>query len=540
MDYHNLTTISELVEQAGACFGKNIAVIERKEGFKKSFSLTYDELFSACWTACRAFMAKGITKGDRVAIWAPNIHEWVIASLGLQLAGGTLVPINTRLKGVEAAHILNATRSKFLLTVAGFLDINYLNLLSDQDLPHLKEVIFIKGDSLGGIDWFSFLKFSDQITKVEAQKRAASVRGKDVVDILYTSGTTGKPKGVISTHRQNLQVYIAWGQRIGIVSDDRYLVINPFYHTFGYKAGWLTCLLFGAAILPAITFDVHAVMETIEKEKVSVMPGPPTIFQSLLSDVQRKNYNLSSLRLITTGATTVPITLVDRIRNELGVSDVRTAYGLTESCGVVTVSLKEDSSHKVAHTSGYPIPGVEVQCVNSQGEFLPSGRAGEVWVRGYNVMNAYFDDSSGTTKIIDQDGWLHTGDIGILDSDGYLQITGRLKDMFIVGGFNVYSAELEQELRTLVGVKQVAIVGISDERLGEVGHAFIINEKNSILNEKTVINWCKKNMANYKVPRYVSFIAEFPVNSLGKIIKSSLRDLSMEDRKKRLIEKKVN
>ncbi|MDB3856260.1 FadD3 family acyl-CoA ligase [Halieaceae bacterium] len=526
MDRPKPTTITELIEQAGACFGENHALIESRQDSDTPFVLSYHQLFSASWQACRAFMAAGVAKGDRVAIWAPNINEWVIATLGLQLAGGVLVPINTRLKGAEAAYILNASKAKYLLTVADFLNIDYLELLAEQNLPDLNAIFFLRGNSKGGTSWAEFLKLSTNITEAEARQRAASIIDEDPVDILFTSGTTGKSKGVISSHGQNLRVYMAWGERIGIVPGDRYLVINPFYHTFGYKAGWLTCLLFGAAILPAITFDVVAVMKTIESLKVTVMPGPPTIFQSLLSNTRREDYDLSSLRMITTGATTVPVTLVERIRNELGVPDVRTAYGLTESCGVVSVSLKEDSSEKVANTSGYPIPGIQVQCVDLQGNSLPAGQAGEIWVRGYNVMDSYLDNPVATAQAVDKQGWLHTGDIGILDEEGYLQITDRLKDMFIVGGFNCYPAEVEQQLSALAGVEQVAVVGTFDERLGEVGHAFIVRQQGSALDEDVVISWCKQSMANYKVPRYVSFMTDLPKNSLGKVMKNALRDVS--------------
>lgn len=517
-------TIVELVEQAVKCFADRPAVIEDE------ITLSFDELGDLCHSAARSFIALGLNKGDRVAIWAPNIYEWVVATLGLQLAGGVLVPINTRLKGSEAAYIMNASQVRFLCTVSGFLDIDYIELLADQDVPRLEQTVFLRGESTGGISWRNFLAMGAEISEADRRTRSENIGPDDALDILFTSGTTGNPKGVISSHKKNLQVYMAWGERIGIVPDDRYLIINPFYHTFGYKAGWLTCLLFGAAILPAITFDVKTVMETIERAKVSVMPGPPTIFQRLLSDTRRKNYDLSSLRMITTGATTVPVTLVDRIRDDLGIKDVRTAYGLTESCGVVSVSLKQDSSEKVANTSGYPIPGIEVQCVDSEGNPLPAGQAGEIWVRGYNVMNSYLDNPAATAETVDQQGWLHTGDVGVLDNEGYLQITDRLKDMFIVGGFNCYPAEVERQLSTLPGVDQVAVVGSSDESLGEVGHAFIVNGQDSDLNEEGVVSWCKETMANYKVPRYVSFVAELPRNSLGKVMKNSLKALSKASR----------
>lgn len=526
MDRPNPATIPELITQAGVCFGENVALIERREDRESPLVLSYRELFVACWQACRGFIAAGVVKGDRVAIWAPNISEWVVATLGLQLAGGVLVPINTRLKGTEAAYILKASRAKMLLTVSDFLDINYLDLLSDQDLPDLKSTYFLRGDAEGGITWSEFLKLGDNATEIEAQQRAASINGEDILDIIFTSGTTGKPKGVITTHRQNLLVYMGWGERIGITPEDRYLIINPFYHTFGYKAGWLTCLLFGAAILPAITFDVTVVMETIERDKVSVMPGPPTIFQTLLSEPRREDYDLSSLRLVTTGATTVPVTLVDRIRNELGIEDVRTAYGLTESCGVVSVTQRNDDARRVALTSGCPLKDIEVKCVDSKGQLVANGEAGEIWVKGYNVMDSYLDNPQASEEAVDKAGWLHTGDVGVIDYKGYIQITDRLKDMFIVGGFNCYPAEVEQQITRIPGVDQVAVVGADDERMGEVGHAYIVKSRQSALTEQEVVALCKDSMANYKVPRRVIFVDKLPRNTLGKVMKNVLVERS--------------
>lgn len=518
----NPVTITELIDQANDSFASNIAIIDG------DVRLDYQSLAEACHMACRAFIEAGINKGDRAAIWAPNIYEWIIATIGLQLAGGVLVPINTRLKGSEAAYILNASQAKILLTVSGFLSIDYLELLAKQELPYLESTIFLRGESSGGIAWEQFLTQGEAVASSDARIRSNAIQAEDPLDILFTSGTTGRPKGVISSHGQNLCCYMAWGERIGLLGDDKYLIINPFYHSFGYKAGWLTCLLYGAAILPAITFDVAAVMKTIQEEKVSVMPGPPTIFETIISEPSRENYDISSLRLVTTGATTVPVRLVERIREELGIEDVRTAYGLTESCGVVSVTRRNDPAKLVATTSGCPLPDVEIKCIDTSGNIVPIGEPGEILIRGYNVMSGYLDNPIATGRAIDNEGWLHTEDLGVIDDNGYIQIMDRLNDMFIVGGFNCYPAEVEQKIAILSGVDQVAVVGAGDQRLGEVGHAFIVREVESSLTEESVLSDCKEMLANYKVPRYITFLEALPRNSLGKVMKNILADRSQK------------
>ena len=254
-----------------------------------------------------------------------------------------------------------------------------------------------------------------------------------------------------------------------------------------------------------------------------MLPGPPTIYQSLLAHPQRADYDLSSLRLAVTGAAAVPVELVKQMRETLGFETVVTAYGLTETCGVVTICRPEDSAETIATTSGKAMPGVEVKCVDNAGACVAVGEAGEICVRGYNVMQAYFNNPEATAETIDAEGWLHTGDVGVLDGDGYLRITDRLKDMIISGGFNIYPAEIENGLAALPGVVQSAVIGVADERMGEVAKVFIVQQADSELTEAGVIAWCRENMANYKVPRAVEFIAEMPLNASGKILKTELR-----------------
>jgi acyl-CoA synthetase (AMP-forming)/AMP-acid ligase II len=352
----------------------------------------------------------------------------------------------------------------------------------------------------------------------------SEVRPDDPLDILFTSGTTGLPKGVVTTHAQNLRVFLSWSEIVGLVPGDRYLIVNPFFHAFGYKAGWLSAILRGATILPHAVFDVARIFERIARERVSVLPGPPALFQSLLAHPELGRADLSSLRLAVTGAAVIPVTLIERMRRELSFETVITGYGLTESTGVVTMCRQGDDAETIATTSGRAIPGVELCAVDAQGRELPPGEPGEILVRGYNVMQGYFEDPAATREAVDEQGWLRTGDIGVLDERGYLRITDRKKDMFIVGGFNCYPAEIEALMLRHPEIAQVAVVGMPDERLGEVGMAFVVLKPGASATRASIASFCREAMANYKVPRAIELVEQLPTNALGKVTKFVLRD----------------
>ena len=358
------------------------------------------------------------------------------------------------------------------------------------------------------------------------QQRADQLSPADTLDILFTSGTTGKSKGVVTSHGQNIRTFETWSATVGLRSDDNYLIINPFFHSFGYKAGWLAAILCGARMLPVKSFDLDAVMATIASEQVSMIPGPPTIYQSLLAHPQREQYDLSSLRLAVTGAAPVPVALVEQMRDELGFEVVVTAYGLTETCGVVSICRANDSAQRISHSSGRAMDGVEMKCVDTEGHAVAAGSEGEIWCRGFNVMQGYLDNPEETARNITADGWLKTGDVGVMDEDGYVRITDRIKDMFIVGGFNCYPAEIENSLFNMPGVARAAVIGVPDERMGEVARAYIVSTVGADVDEAAVIAWSRDNMANYKVPRSVRFLDEFPMNAGGKILKNELRALA--------------
>ncbi|MCP4003930.1 MAG: AMP-binding protein [bacterium] len=486
--------------------------------------LSFNALADASLAAARSFIARGIESGDRVAIWAPNIHGWIIAAVGLQMAGGVLVPLSTRFKGAEAGYILRKSRARLLCTVSDFLDTNYLDLLKSETLPHLEGTIVLRGAASGGTAWSDFLAGGSEVSLERARERALGVSGDDLSDILFTSGTTGKPKGVMTTHAQTLRTFDVWSRVVGIREGDRYLVINPFFHSFGYKAGWVSSILRGATCVPHLVFDADAVLARIEPERISVLPGPPAIYQSMLANPNLAKYDTSCLRLAVTGAAPVPVELVHRMREELGFETVVTAYGLTETCGVVSICLPDDDAETISTTSGCAIPDVEVRCVDPEGAEVARGEPGEVLVRGYNVMRGYFEEEEETNTTIDADGWLHTGDIAIMNERGYLTITDRIKDMFIMGGFNCYPAEIESLLFGSGLVAQAAVIGIPDERMGEVGMAFAVPAPGKQVSADEIVEWCRANMANYKVPRRVQIVAELPTNASGKVTKFVLRE----------------
>jgi HIP---CoA ligase len=495
--------------------------------------LTYRDLAGHATNVARALIADGLSPGDRVSFWAPNSWRWVAAAFGAWLAGGVVVPINTRYRGPEARDLLSRGGARTLFVDDGFLDTAYLAMLRDgetpapeQPLPSLPELRSIVSwgatDDPAATPWEEFLARGEGVPDADVAARTEAITPHDVSDVLFTSGTSGRPKGVLSTHEQNVRTYASYTESLGIVAGDRYLIVSPFFHSFGLKAGIIASVLRQATMLPLATFDIDEVLRLVEAELVTVLPGAPTIYQSLLTHPGRTG-PLESVRLAMTGAAVVPAELVRRMRSELGIPHAVTAYGLTEVCGTATVCDAEDDAETVAERCGRPIPGVELRIVDpDDGRELPPGEPGEVLIRGYNVMRGYLDDPEATAAALEKDGWLHTGDIGEVDERGYLRITDRLKDMYIVGGFNAYPAEIEQALFEHPDVADVAVVGVPDERLGEVGRAFVVPGPGATPTEEDVIAFCRERMANFKVPRSVVLVDELPRNASGKVLKQEL------------------
>ena len=518
-----IQTIPAAVRAAAETFGDAVAVAE-----PGGPTLTYRDLHQRVRQAATALIANGIEPGDRVAIWSPNTHHWVIAGLGALCAGATLVPVNTRFTGPEALDIIARSGARVLFVAGPFLGADRLALLTTAAaqahgaLPGLIVQIPVEHDgpatpgSGTALGWTAFLATAAGASDDDADERAAAVSPGDVSDILFTSGTTGRSKGAMSAHRQALDVARAWADCAQLTSADRYLIVNPFFHSFGYKAGILACLLTGATIVPQLLFDAGQAMRLIEDMRITVFPGAPTIYSSILDHPERGSRDLSSLRLAVTGAAVVPVALVERMRAELSFDEVLTAYGLTEAV-VVTMCRPGDDPETVATTSGRATAGFEIQIAADGDE------PGEILLRGPNVMLGYLNDPTATAGAIDSDGWLHTGDVGRLDERGYLTITDRLKDMYICGGFNVYPAEVEQALTRHAGVAEAAVIGVPDGRLGEVGKAFVVRRPAASPTAAELIEFCRARLANYKVPRQIEFRTDLPRNPAGKPLKRLLR-----------------
>ncbi|MFI7099891.1 FadD3 family acyl-CoA ligase [Streptomyces sp. NPDC050161] len=523
-------SIPRLVRAAVERHGPREAVVDGR------IRLSYTELGARVERAAAACIASGVAAGDRVAVWAPNTADWIVSALGAVTAGAVLVPVNTRFKGAEAAYVLRRTRAKILFITGTFLGTSYVASLRRAahegeghgplpGLDHLQRVVVLSDDAPADFTtWKEFLAEGADVPADAVRARADALPPDAPSDILFTSGTTGHPKGAVITHAQTLRAYGVWSELAGLRASDRYLIINPFFHTFGYKAGIIACLLRGATMVPQSVFSVPAALARIAAERISVLPGPPTLHQQLLDHPARDRHDLSALRLVVTGAAVVPLELVERLRGELKVSTVLTAYGLSESSGIVTMCRRGDPPESVAATSGRALPGTEVRVVGPDGRPAAPGTPGEVLVRGYHVMSGYFEDPAATACAVTPDGWLHTGDVGVLDADGNLRITDRIKDMFIVGGFNAYPAEIEQLLGRHPEIADVAVVGIPDPRLGEVGKAYAVRRPRSSLSADDLIAWSRREMANYKVPREVEFVAELPRNAAGKVLKGRLRE----------------
>ena len=486
--------------------------------------VTWAELDARSCEFAGALVAAGVGAGDRVAIWSPNGVEWIVAVLGLFRAGAVLVPVNTRFKGTEAAVLLGRSGAKALITATDFLDTDYVALLAaaDADLPNLELTIVARGPAPDGtVGWDDFLAGSTAAAQAEADARAAALSRDDPSDILFTSGTTGVPKGVVMTHGRTLGVATDWVAMTGLSADDRYLMVNPYFHMFGLKAGILASVAAGATMYPEPVFDPDRALARVAAEGITVLPGAPTIYQALLDHPDRAAHDLSTLRVAVTGAADIPVELIRRVFDGLPFSVVVTGYGLTEA-GTASATVPGDDAETVATTVGRPRPGFEVRILDADAE-VPVGEPGEIVLRGPTVMKGYLDDPAATAEALSPDGWLRTGDLGVLDERGNLRIVGRSKDMFIVGGFNAYPAEIENLLLGHPDIAQAAVIGIPDARLGEVGMAFLVPRAGATLDPDAVIAWSREHMANYKAPRAVEVVDALPVNATGKVVKDELR-----------------
>jgi len=499
-----------------------------------SFRLTYRQYLERSVQLARGLIARGVGPGDRVVVWAPNSAEVALTAMAVAFAGGVLVPLNTRFTAYEAAALIRRAEAVAVLAFTDFLGRDYLASLRELGaLDGLKAAVALRGPaSASAVALAELLALGEQADEAEVSARVRALGPADISDILFTSGTTGAPKGAMLRHGASTRAYTEYGRSLGLRHGDRMLGFPPFFHCFGLKAVVLTGVLYGATVLPVPVFDVHQIATLIAAERITVLQGAPLLFQTLLDDPGVDRSGLSSLRVAGPGAMGASPELYRRLRDELGIRYFSPGYGLTEGTAIGSRCYWFDDFETVSTTCGRIAPGIELRIAGlggsgmggSAGADVADGSDGEILLRGYNVMAGYLDDPDATAQAIDADGWLHTGDIGRVDESGRLTITGRLKDMFLVGGFNTYPAEIEQTLATHDAIADVSVIGVPDARLGEVGMAFVVLRRGAAVTDGELTAWARGRLANYKVPRHWRFVSGLQRNASGKVIKSVLRE----------------
>jgi HIP---CoA ligase len=482
-------------------------------------TLTYDEVLTGARQVAAALTGM-VSPGELVVVWGPNSTDWAVASFGVLFAGAVVVPLNSRYTPPEAADILARSRCRVIFAEHQFLGRSFsaeARLLA----PDAEVVGMGPGLEAGGT---SLADLRDQSSPSQAgvDERLAVLSPQDISHVQFTSGTTGRTKGAMLRHEAMVRTTADWVRAVGIVAGDHYPVIAPFSHIGGHKTGLLASVTAGCTSIPFATLDLERLTAAIDAEGVTVMQGPPTMFQGLVTKAREAGQPFSNLRVAVTGAATIAPTLIRDMVDVLGVKRVFTAYGLTESTGVCTITSADDPAEIIAGSSGRPVPGVELDIVDQDNRSVTTGSRGEIVVRGFNVMAGYLDDPVATSDAIN-DGWLHTGDIGWMGDDGCLRIVDRLKDMIIVGGFNVYPAEIEHALLEHGGVDQAAVVGVPDERLGEVPVAFAVAGPGPQLDPDALETYCRDRLANFKRPRAIILVDSLPMNAAGKVLKAELR-----------------
>ena len=516
-------TIGENFRKAVERFGDRDALVVRHQDYRA----TYGELWAQVDQAARAFMAMGVAKGDRIGIWAPNRYEWVVTQFAAARIGAILVTINPAYKSAELAYSLEKAGVSVLVMARGFRGANYLRMVDDVCgvCPALREVIVLE------LDWEAFL-IEGLLTSDEAlAEREASLQFDDPINIQYTSGTTGSPKGATLTHHNLVNNAHFTAMRLAYSSLDRACVPVPFYHTFGMVLGTLCCVSHGACIVvPSESFDPAAVLETIEAESCTSLLGVPTMFIAELEDPAFERFDLSSLRTGMMGGAPCPVEVMKQVRTQMHMPQVTIICGMTETSPVSTQTMRDEPLEKRVSTVGRVHPHLEIKLVDPEtGEIVTRGTPGEQCTRGYSVMLGYWDDEAATRRAIDESGWMHSGDLAVMDDEGYVSIVGRIKDMIIRGGENIYPREIEEFLYRLPEVSDAAVFGVPSERYGEEVAAWVKLRDGASIDEEQLAAACRGQIASFKVPRHWKIVDSFPMTVTGKIQKFRMRELAAEE-----------
>ncbi|MEK4875853.1 AMP-binding protein [Bacillus sp. FSL W8-0102] len=539
-------TVGQLLEEKVHDFPDHEALVYADRNLR----WTYSELNEECNLVAKGLMALGVEKGDHLAVWTTNTPEWVALQFATGKMGGVLVTVNTNYRTMELEYLLRQSDAKTLILIEGYRGISYVDTiyeicpelrhsqpgeLQSKRLPLLKNVIVLSEKPYSGMyNWSQLIEKGKRISVQELKARSRSLHPDDVINMQYTSGTTGFPKGVMLTHYNLVNNARNIAECMKLTKDDRLCIPVPFFHCFGCVIGTLASVSVGATMVPVQEFDPEAVLQTVEKEKCTALHGVPTMFISELNHPNFSKYNLTTLRTGVMAGSNCPMEVMKAVMEKMGMKDITICYGQTESSPVITQSRTDDPVSLRVETVGKALPHVEVKIVEpGSNRVLPANTQGELCTRGYHVMKGYYKNPEATKEVIDEDHWLHTGDLAVMDENGYVRITGRLKDMIIRGGENIYPREIEEFLYQHPKILDVQVVGVPDEKFGEEVGAWIILKEGETADAEEIRAFCKGKISRHKVPKYVFFTDEYPMTASGKIQKFKLRERYLEDIKGR-------
>jgi fatty-acyl-CoA synthase len=516
-------TIGENLRRTAERFPDREALVVAHQGVR----LTYRQLWERTGTVARALLVRGVKRGDRVGIWAPNRHEWVLLQYGAARMGAILVNVNPAYRVHELEHVLTQSGVSFLVMARSFRGADYVEMVREVRLrcPSLRETVVLEDD------WDELLEGAKRLSEEELHHLERELQFDDPINVQYTSGTTGFPKGATLSHHNILNNGYFVGEFCRYTEADRVCIPVPLYHCFGMVMGNLACTSHGAAmVFPAEGFDPAAVMRTVAQERCTSLYGVPTMFIAELEHPEFGSFDFSSLRTGIMAGSPCPVEVMKRVQRDMHMPEVTICYGMTETSPVSTQSRTDDPLDKRVATVGQVHPHVEIRIIDpTTGRIVPRGTPGELCTRGYSVMIGYWDDPHATHQAIDGGRWMHTGDLATMDEDGYVNIVGRIKDMVLRGGENIFPREVEEFLYTVPGISDVQVVGVPDAKYGEELMAWVKLRPGVTLTGEEIRAYCKGKIATFKVPRYYKFVDAFPMTVTGKIQKFKMRETSIHE-----------